>query len=108
VKERIKARKIIDPGFWSLEKRRARKVNQMTDVRGQQQQEQQNQREQQGKNKVSRAVISRRGAERWDVGPLDLGLKPDCLTDEVLMEMLGIALRCRGNIKEHAIFRGVK
>jgi hypothetical protein len=27
VKETIKARKIIDPGFWSLEKGRAGKVN---------------------------------------------------------------------------------
>jgi hypothetical protein len=43
-----------------------------------------------------------------DVGPLDLGLKPHSLTDEVLMEMLGIILRCRDNIRAHAIFREVK
>lgn len=41
-------------------------------------------------------------------GLLELGLKPHYLTDEVLTEMLELALRYKPNIKEHAIFRGVK
>jgi UDP-sulfoquinovose synthase len=41
-------------------------------------------------------------------GLLELGLKPHFLTEEVLTEMLEVALRYKGNIKEHAIFRGVK
>jgi UDP-sulfoquinovose synthase len=41
-------------------------------------------------------------------GLLELGLKPHYLTEEVLTEMLELALRYKANIKEHAIFRGVK
>ena len=41
-------------------------------------------------------------------GLLELGVKPHYLTDEVLTEMLELALRYKPNIKEHAIFRGVK
>ena len=41
-------------------------------------------------------------------GLLELGLKSHYLTDEVVMEMLELALRYKANIKENAIFRGVK
>jgi UDP-sulfoquinovose synthase len=41
-------------------------------------------------------------------GLLELGLKPHYLTDEVLAEMLELVLCYKGNIKKHAIFRGVK
>ena len=41
-------------------------------------------------------------------GLLELGLKPHYLTEEVLTEMLEVALRYKANIKEHAIFRGEK
>lgn len=41
-------------------------------------------------------------------GLLDIGLKPHYLTDDVLAQMIEIVLRHKANIKEHAIFRGVK
>ena len=41
-------------------------------------------------------------------GLLELGLKPHYLTEEVLTEMLELALRYKANIREQAIFRGVK
>jgi UDP-sulfoquinovose synthase len=41
-------------------------------------------------------------------GLLELGLKPHYLTDDVLAQMIEIGLRYKGNIKEHAIFRGIK
>jgi len=41
-------------------------------------------------------------------GLLDLGLKPNFLTDEVLAEMLEYAMKHKSNIQEHKIFRGTK
>lgn len=41
-------------------------------------------------------------------GLLELGLKPHYLTDEVLLDMLETAVRFKGNIHEHKIYRKVR
>ncbi|MCK5437818.1 MAG: NAD-dependent epimerase/dehydratase family protein [Desulfobulbaceae bacterium] len=41
-------------------------------------------------------------------GLLELGLKPNFLTDEVLGQMLEIVMKYKANIHEHKIFRNVK
>lgn len=41
-------------------------------------------------------------------GLLELGLKPHYLTDDVLSQMVETVIRYKDNIKEEAIFRGVK
>ena len=41
-------------------------------------------------------------------GLLELGLKPNFLTDEVLEQMLEIVMKYKANIHEHKIFRNVK
>lgn len=41
-------------------------------------------------------------------GLIEMGLKPNFLTDEVLIEMLNFVIKHKQNIKEHKIFRGTK
>jgi len=41
-------------------------------------------------------------------GLMELGLKPHYLTDDVLAQMIETAMRYKENIREEAIFRGVK
>lgn len=41
-------------------------------------------------------------------GLLDLGLQPNYLTNEVLVELLGYVVKHKNNIQKHKIFRGTK
>jgi UDP-sulfoquinovose synthase len=65
------------------------------------------------KVKITRVENPRKEAEEHyynsaHTGLLDLGLKPHYLNDEVLVKMMELVMKHRGNIQEHQIYRKVK